>query len=138
MTAPSLRLEFHGTDNPRNPELELFIILQDYLESVDVKSAAAVAQNINDLIPTRRTGHSHLDYSDDVEKFLWCTWSIFIHVAKQVSHNHPSQDRLVELIRALTCLAPTMVEIWEEPLYIWADLPIFGPIMREALTSHPR
>ncbi|KAA8651677.1 uncharacterized protein ATNIH1004_000573 [Aspergillus tanneri] len=127
MKVPSLHLESYATDNPGQSELELFTIIQEYLQSADVKSPAAVAQNINDLIPTRRTSDSNINYSDDVERFLWSTWGIFTHVAKQVPHNHPSQDRLVELIRSLTFLVPITVEIWEEPQQVWADLPIFGP-----------
>ncbi|THC91259.1 hypothetical protein EYZ11_009278 [Aspergillus tanneri] len=135
MKVPSLHLESYATDNPGQSELELFTIIQEYLQSADVKSPAAVAQNINDLIPTRRTSDSNINYSDDVERFLWSTWGIFTHVAKQVPHNHPSQDRLVELIRSLTFLVPITVEIWEEPQQVWADLPIFGPSMREAWIS---
>ncbi|KAB8227349.1 DUF3632 domain-containing protein [Aspergillus alliaceus] len=133
MTAPRLHLESYATDNPLKPELELFIILKEYLQSSDVKSsAAAAAQKINSLVPTRRASYS---YSDDVELFLWSTWGIFIHVAKQIPHDHPWQGRLVELIRSLTVLVPIKVEIWEKTRQVWTDLPIFGPSMREAWIS---
>ncbi|KAB8067133.1 hypothetical protein BDV29DRAFT_200699 [Aspergillus leporis] len=124
-----LRIGPFATDNALKPELELFVILQEYLQSVDIESSAAAAQRINNLIPTRRSGHS---YSDDMEIFLWSTWGIFIHIAKQIPHDHPWQDRLVELIRALTLIVPMTVEIWGKPRRVWTDLPILGPSMREA------
>jgi hypothetical protein len=103
----SLTLESRAESD--SPEQHIFNILNDYLQPSSTTPPRETAQAINALTP--KAG-STPEESPDLEDFLWYTWGTIIKVAKQIPHNHPSQDRLVDLIHALTELPPTTVSIW--------------------------
>ncbi|PKX97265.1 DUF3632 domain-containing protein [Aspergillus novofumigatus IBT 16806] len=123
----SLSLESRA--KPNSPEHRIFNILNDYLQPSSTTPPREAAQTIHALTP--KAG-STPEENSDLEDFLWYTWGTIIKVAKQIPHDHPSQDRLVDLIRALTELPPTTVSIWGSENYLWKDLPMLGPSLRES------
>ena len=62
------------------------------------------ANRINELIPLKNG-----DDISEVDGFFWGIWEAFIEVAGQTPHDHPSQQRLVQVIEELARLpiAPT-------------------------------
>ncbi|KAF7177977.1 hypothetical protein CNMCM7691_006617 [Aspergillus felis] len=123
----SLSLEYRA--EPRSTEQHIFNILNDYLQPSSTTPPSEAAQAIHALTP--KAGSTQ-EENPDLEDFLWSTWGTIIEIAKQINGNHPSQDRLVDLIYALTELPPTTVSIWGSETRLWNDLPILGPSLRES------
>ncbi|RLL96285.1 hypothetical protein CFD26_106374 [Aspergillus turcosus] len=119
----SLSLESRA--EPNSTEQRIFDILNDYLQPSSTTPPSEAARAIHALTPTQ-------EENSDLEDFLWSTWGTIIQIAKQIPHDHPSQDRLVDLIHALAELPPTTVSIWNSETRLWKDLPILGPSLREA------
>ncbi|EAW17801.1 DUF3632 domain-containing protein [Aspergillus fischeri NRRL 181] len=122
-------LSLESRVQPNSPEQHIFNILNDYLQPSSTTPPSEAAQSIHALTP--KAGSTQ-EESSEMEDFLWYTWGTIIKVAKQIPHNHPSQDRLVELIHALTELPPTTVSIWGSENCLWKDLPMLGPSLRES------
>lgn len=99
----SLSLESQA--EPNSTEQRIFDILNDYLQPSSTTPPSEAAQAIHALTPTQEENSA-------LENFLWSTWGTIVGIVKQIPHNHPSQDRLVDLIHALTELPPTTVSIW--------------------------
>ncbi|KAI9765001.1 MAG: hypothetical protein M1840_007923 [Geoglossum simile] len=100
-------------------------ILNDTLQPSNAISPAVAANRINELIPLKDG-----DDISGVDGFFWGIWEAFIEVAGQTPHDHPSQQKLVQVIEELnstTCRA-------ENPggTHVWAELHRLGPSMREA------
>ncbi|KAH8432068.1 DUF3632 domain-containing protein [Aspergillus melleus] len=89
-----------GTQDP------LFQRLNEYLLSDGSVSAATTAQRINDE-------RSSLAITDP-GAFCQDTWFVFQQLIEQIPQDHPYQDRLVDVIEALTKLPSTEVKIWGE------------------------
>lgn len=96
----------HSVKSPSPEGTKVFQLLQEYLQPSITTPPAAVADEINNIATALQTEKS------DIEQFLWETWKTFIGLAKQVPHDHPSVDRLVAVVGALTELAPTTIQIW--------------------------
>ncbi|KAK1145129.1 hypothetical protein N8T08_004562 [Aspergillus melleus] len=104
-------------------QVRLFERLNEYLLSDGSVSAATTAQRINDE-------KSSLAITDP-GAFCQDTWFVFQQLIEQIPQDHPYQDRLVDVIEALTKLPSTEVKIWGETSRMWADLPLLGPQMRD-------
>ncbi|KAF6749390.1 hypothetical protein DFP72DRAFT_913346 [Ephemerocybe angulata] len=107
----------------------------DYPDASD-SSIASAAQDLNLLFPPNRP--ENLSTSGDLEdpaSFLWEFWDVIAKVVLELPHNHPSQEQLIRLIETLRDLPdPVEIELNLWGTYkIWADLPILGPVFREAL-----
>lgn len=111
MAALSFHLESLDDPEPWFVEQKLFDILNEDLQSSSTTTPAVAAQGIDALAPMKRPNLGD-GKKESPESFLWEIWKIFIPIAKQIPHDHPSQDRLVEVIAALSELPPTTVEIW--------------------------
>ncbi|KAI9044173.1 DUF3632 domain-containing protein [Aspergillus affinis] len=115
----SLRL----TEDSTGTQDRLFQHLNEYLQSDGSGSAATTAQRIDEekssLVPT------------DPGAFCQDTWLVVQQLIDQIPQDHPYQDRLVEVIEALTRLPSTEIKIWGETSRLWADLPLLGPQMRD-------
>ncbi|GFF51678.1 hypothetical protein IFM61606_02308 [Aspergillus udagawae] len=122
-------LSLKSQAEPNSTEQRIFNILNDYLQPSSTTPPSEAAQAIHALTP--KAG-STPEENPDLEDFLWSTWGTIIKTAKQIKDNHPSQDRLVDLIHALTELPPTTVSIWSSETRLWKDLPILGPTLRES------
>ncbi|KAF7155551.1 hypothetical protein CNMCM6106_004697 [Aspergillus hiratsukae] len=123
----SLSLESRA--EPNSTEQRVFDILNDYVQPSSTTPAGEAAQAIHALTP--KAGSTQEEKSE-LENFLWFIWGAIIEIAKQIRHNRASQDRLVDLIHALTELPPTTVSIWSSETRLWKDLPLLGPALREA------
>ncbi|KAL1961897.1 hypothetical protein VTN77DRAFT_930 [Rasamsonia byssochlamydoides] len=109
-----------------------FLILNDFVQPSSALSAVDVASRINQLLPLKDLDRLDTHDVDKVEGFLWAIWDTFIHVAKQIPHDHPAQQRLVQVIVELTQFPPVVIKLWGVETRIWNDLPLLGASMREA------
>ncbi|ORY67153.1 uncharacterized protein BCR38DRAFT_387532 [Pseudomassariella vexata] len=118
-----LKPKAHPGDE-RVHETTFKILLDDYLQLGSSISAAAAAKSIDELAP-----------KDDgkAEGFLWQLWAEFTAVAEQLPYDHLAQDKLVKLVRELTLLPDTAVQVWN--MRLWKDLPVFGAVVREHLNG---
>lgn len=70
------------------------------------------------------------------ESFLWEMWDLVLRVGQQVPYDHPSQEKLAQLLKELKNMpVDTKVVIWNSEQKIWADLPIFHPNVIEFANS---
>lgn len=106
-----LRLESLEDDDPWIVDEKTFDLLNEYLQPDSAISASTAARIMDALTPAKReaAGAKNVEHP---ESFLFETWETFIEIAKQIPHDHPSQDRLIQLLAELTKLSPTEVEIW--------------------------
>ncbi|KAE8423833.1 hypothetical protein BDV36DRAFT_289930 [Aspergillus pseudocaelatus] len=119
-------------------EQKVIHTLEGLLHSFDADSIRVAAEEIDELNPARHSKKAHKEVQEDeLEEFLWLVWDAFIRLARQVPHAHPFQDRMVDLVEALTLLPPLSVEVWQSTIRLWADLPLLGPSMREAWVAPP-
>lgn len=112
MASLSLRVSALETDQPWIIAQKVFDILNDYLQPSNSTAPVDAARGIDNLTPMKRDLGDG-EAKEGAEAFLWEIWEIFITIARQIPHDHPSQDRLVALIQALTTLPPTTVRIWQ-------------------------
>ncbi|KAF3479836.1 uncharacterized protein GIQ15_06812 [Arthroderma uncinatum] len=115
MTALSLRLPSLEGGDPWIVHQKLFDILNEYLQPTSSTISSAAAKEIDSLTPKKRQGLGSSDDAkpkEDYESFLMETWGTFIEIARQIPSEHASQDRLVELVKALSELPATNAEIW--------------------------
>lgn len=75
----------------------------------------------------------------DAESLLWTLWTLYIDVARQVpAADDARQTLLVSAVQELKKHTRGTVEAWGGQAALWADLPFFGPCMREAWNGgHP-
>ncbi|OJD33080.1 uncharacterized protein BKCO1_3300043 [Diplodia corticola] len=73
-------------DDPWTFEYKTFDVLNDYLQPQSPTSPSAAALQLNELLP---------------EIGILQLWDIVFRVAAQVPHDHPSQEKLIDLITAL-------------------------------------
>ena len=119
MAALSFHLESLDDPEPWFVEQELFDILNECLQPSSTTTPTAAAQGIDALTPMKRPDPGGGKKKESLESFLWEIWGMFIEIAKQIPHDHPSQDRLVKVIIALRELPPTSVEIWTVGFSHW-------------------
>lgn len=112
MATLTLHLESLQDPNPWRVEQKAFDILNEYLQPASTTRPEAAAQGIDGLAPMKRAGPDEGQDKESPESFLSEIWGLFIAVAKQIPHDHPSQDRLVNLVKVLCAIPPTEVQIW--------------------------
>ncbi|KAK2746226.1 hypothetical protein FQN57_003348 [Myotisia sp. PD_48] len=156
-----LRLPSIEREDPWIVQQKLFGILNEYLQPSSSTSPLTAATEIDNLSPDKRQGsqkpkesrkdegnndndddddeeeeeEEEEEEGEDIESFLLEAWDTFIELARQIPSDHGSQDRLVDLLKVLTELRPTKVQIWGEDTLVWTDLPLLAPAMREAWIS---
>ncbi|EFR00783.1 hypothetical protein MGYG_03787 [Nannizzia gypsea CBS 118893] len=138
MATLSLRLPSLEDGDPWVVHQKLFDVLKTFLQPGSNAAPSSAAKDIDDLTPGKRQADDGKP-KEDYESFLLEIWNSIIEIAKQIPSDHASQDRLVELVKALSELPPIETEIWGSTVKVWADLPLLGPAMREAWiepTSH--
>ncbi|KAL7938502.1 hypothetical protein V8C35DRAFT_80149 [Trichoderma chlorosporum] len=89
--------------------------------------AEAAADGIDKLCPR----------NEDAEGFLWSLWGVLIGVSKQIPLDDARLRKLVEILKALSAKQRGTVEIWGSQHELWADMPLFGAVMREAWNGSP-
>jgi hypothetical protein len=91
MSVLSLRLDTLPRDIDVDDE-GLFSILSNFLQPTSASSTSEAAQAVIKL---------GLESEGQPSYFMSAFFEIAMHLARQIPHNHPSQDRLVDLIQAL-------------------------------------
>lgn len=101
--------------SPSNNGARLFESLAAYLQPSNTTPAATIADEIN------QSALSQLRSAEpDIEPFLWEIWKLFIAIARQIPPDHPSQDRLVDVVQALVDIPPTTIRLWEASEHVSA------------------
>ncbi|KAL7907126.1 hypothetical protein GGI35DRAFT_481683 [Trichoderma velutinum] len=90
-------------------------------------SAEKTADGIDKLCPQ----------NEDAEGFLWSLWLLLIDVAKRTPFDDPRLQSLVDILKALNAKQSGSVEIWGSQHELWADMPLFGAVMREQWNASP-
>ncbi|KAL6803835.1 hypothetical protein J3E68DRAFT_391653 [Trichoderma sp. SZMC 28012] len=90
-------------------------------------SAQVTADGIDKLCPR----------NEDAEGFLWSLWSLLADTAKHIPLDDPRLQHLVEILKALNAKQTGSVEIWGSQHELWADMPLFGAVMREEWNASP-
>ncbi|KAH6605692.1 hypothetical protein Trco_004845 [Trichoderma cornu-damae] len=90
-------------------------------------AAAAAADGIDELCPR----------SEDAEGFLWSLWTLLVDVSKRIPLGDWRMNGLVEVVEKLKAKQGGSVEIWGSSSSLWADMPLLGPVMREAWDTTP-
>ncbi|KAJ5714259.1 uncharacterized protein N7483_011440 [Penicillium malachiteum] len=127
MTATlNFRLKSQEDDDPWLIEQNNFAIINDFLQPASHMSLTEAAFQINELTPIKREAWGEEDV-EEPESYLREIWVFFTIICKQIPYQHPSQEKLVSLIRELTLLPSEEFNGWETAkARIWADLPFIG------------
>lgn len=83
---------------------QAFDRISDYVQPDSPITPDQVAHQLNSLTPGQRVLQDGEEAEDPIS-FLLEFWEIFVTIARQVPYDHPSQERLVELITGLGELA---------------------------------
>lgn len=122
----SLQLEFDD-DDPWIIEEKMSNLLNDFLQPSSSKSALDIAQGIDALFPTHRSNEDQPEGEprEPPESFFLHLWPLILYTAAQIPHDHPSQEKLAELIKALKGLVSKtpIVSIDGHDAQLWGDLP---------------
>lgn len=112
-----MALHFKSSDSD---DSQVFFILRDWLQADTPVSSDDIAKNIDAYhekvfeeekqIPKEEKEGVELD-PDGCYGPLWEIWIAFIVVVEQVPHDHPAQDKLVDLIKKLKALSGRKVEL---------------------------
>ncbi|KAL7955514.1 hypothetical protein V8C34DRAFT_244496 [Trichoderma compactum] len=127
MAASPLDFRHLVTGNDLTPETESK--LADLLDAAinGTASARATADGIDGLCPRNQ----------DAESFLWSLWTLLADVAKRIPLDDPRLQSLVEMLEALNAKQSGSVEIWGSQHELWADMPLFGAVVREEWNASP-
>lgn len=93
--------ELSDPDPILNPERKRFEILNEYLQPDSTTLPFAVAEAIDQLHPDIRPDDG--TRKEHVGAYHANTWDMFMDVARQIPHDHPSMGRLVEVVVAIVC-----------------------------------
>lgn len=128
-----LGIECHPDLEPSDMERLTFGILNEYLQPSSCTSPTDAAWQLHDGFPFR---HPHVDGEESPECLLEEFWDLMFRLAQQIPHNHPSQERFVQLIIALRDLpVDTKVFIGSDTHHLWHDLPMLGFAMGTWMNS---
>lgn len=83
-------------------------LLSDFLQPNSAAKPDEVAATIDQQNPLKRGDGD----ASSTEDFVWGFWDDIDQIARQIPHEHPSQDKLVDVISALKTLPPTTINVW--------------------------
>lgn len=94
-----LRLASLEDDDPWIVEQQYFTIVDNYLQPDSTITAHDAALQMNELTPMSREARGEESETPD----SWCleVWGTFSEIVKQIPHDHPSQDKMIDFIKAL-------------------------------------
>ncbi|KAJ5425964.1 hypothetical protein N7465_001034 [Penicillium sp. CMV-2018d] len=138
MAAPlHLHIASLEDDDPWIVQRKYFMILNNSLQPDSQVSAAEAAAGINELTPMNREANGE----EAEEPESWCLefWGTINELVKQIPHDHPSQDKMVEIIKELIALPGVEVFVCKTAITrIWTDLPYLMEVWHEyAVTPKP-
>ncbi|KAL7788818.1 hypothetical protein V8C43DRAFT_287180 [Trichoderma afarasin] len=127
MSTSSIDFRVIVTGHDFTPEVESK--LADLLDAAINRgtSPQAAADGIDKLCPR----------NEDAEGFLWSLWTLLADVAKRIPLDDPRLQHLVEILKALHAKQTGSVEVWGSQHELWADMPLFGAVMREEWNASP-
>ncbi|GAB0135776.1 hypothetical protein EsDP_00004101 [Epichloe bromicola] len=91
-------------------------------------SAETTASEIDKLYPAD---------SSDAEDWLWSFWTILVGVAKKIPADDERQQLLALTVAKLKTKRDEEVEMWGQKTRVWGELPMLGPVMRDAWNLSP-
>ncbi|QYS95712.1 hypothetical protein H0G86_002988 [Trichoderma simmonsii] len=131
-----------STTNMSTSTLDFRVIVtgQDFTPEVESKLADLLDAAINRGTSPEVTADG-IDKlcprNEDAEGFLWSLWSLLADVAKRIPLDDPRLQHLVKILKALNAKQTGSVEIWGSQHELWADMPLFGAVMREEWNASP-
>ncbi|KAJ5158374.1 uncharacterized protein N7500_008025 [Penicillium coprophilum] len=138
MAAPlHLHLASLDDDDPWIVEQKYFMILNNSLQPDSQVSAAEAAAGIHELTPMNREANGE----EAEEPESWCLefWGAINELVKQIPHDHPSQDKMVEIIQELKALPGVEVSVSKTATTrIWTDLPYLMEVWYEYAVTPDR
>ncbi|KXG52508.1 uncharacterized protein PGRI_087920 [Penicillium griseofulvum] len=138
MAAPlHLHLASLDDDDPWIVEQKYFAILDNSLQPDSQVSAAEAATGLNELTPMNRKANGE----EAEEPVSWCLefWGTINELVKQIPYDHPSQDKMVEIIQELKALPGVEVPVSNTTRRIWTDLPYLVEVWFEyAVNIRPK
>lgn len=110
MTTPlHLHLASLDDDDPWIIEQKYFTILNDCLQPDSQVSAAEAAARINELTPMNRKTNG--EEVEELTIFLLEFWGTIGEIARQTPHDHPAQDKMIEILKELQALPVVEVPV---------------------------
>ena len=110
MASLNLYLKSLKEPDPWIIEQKVFDVLNHYLQPDSTVSPESAAMAIDNLTPMKRRAVQEAGENvEEPESFLLELSSIFIEIAKQIPHDHPSQERYIQFFKYLSSLPPTTV-----------------------------
>jgi hypothetical protein len=97
-------------DDPWIVAKKAFDIVAAYLQPDSSASATETAASLDALTPLKRQ-LSEGEKAEQLESFLLEFWETYVVIARQVPHDHPSQERLVELAKELNRQPTASIEV---------------------------
>ena len=125
-----------------NLELEskIFTILDTYLQPSSGVSAVIAAQEITQLYPTDPATQTPGTHDSLAFTFLYRLWELLVIVVEQIPWHHTSQDKVIELIKAIRDIpSPTPITFddgFSHGVKLWADLPVLGAVLVDNVETH--
>lgn len=92
-------------------EVKYFAIINDFLQPGSHLSAAEAAAGINELTPMNREAKG--EKAEEPISFLLEFWGTISKLARQIPHDHPAQDKMIEILKELQALPVVKVPISE-------------------------
>ena len=103
-TMAALDLKSTVSQDASEDEQRVLVVLNDALQIGSKIAPADASSQIDHLCPKEKP--------DEMEDFLWRSWSLMIRVAQTVPSSRASQSKLVSIIAGLTELPSTNIEVW--------------------------
>ncbi|KAG6020910.1 hypothetical protein E4U41_002684 [Claviceps citrina] len=117
-------------DSESKHEPQIVAVLSNAINSLPPSedSAEKTAGEIDELYP---------DDAKEAEDWLWSFWTIFVGVAKKIPADDERQQLLALTVAKLKERRDQEVEMWGQKTRVWTELPMLGPIMRDAWNLSP-
>jgi len=101
---------------------------------------SVISNTINTLPPTKDSAEKTASEIDNLyasepleaENWLWTFWSIFVGVASMIPAHDERHELLALTVAELKTKRDDEVEMWGQRTRVWSELPMLGPIMRDA------
>lgn len=90
-------------------------------------SAEGTAAEIDQLFQKTLAAHS-----DGAEDFLYTLWDVVLKSVATIPATDQRLSQLVDVLQALQKKKTTEVTIWDAKTWVWTDLPMLGPALRDA------
>ena len=121
-------------------EPKIFAILNVYLQPSSQVSAVIAVQEITQFYSTDPALQQPGTHNNEAHIFLLQLWVLFIKIIEQIPWHHPSQDKLVELMKAIHNLPnPTTISFevgQSHHLKLWTDLPMLSWVLVDNVETH--